>query len=58
MRQDKQNTKVTGKKGEETELAVNCCEYRKEISDSVNDLEIIDRVNECQLLKKNSAFWT
>lgn len=40
------------------DLVVNCCEYCNELSDSVSDLEIIDHVNECQLLKKDSAFWT
>jgi hypothetical protein len=40
------------------DLVVNCCEYCNEISDSVNYLEIIDHMNECQLLKKDSAFWT
>jgi hypothetical protein len=39
------------------EIVVNCCEYCEELSDSVNDLEIIDHVKERQLLKKGSAFW-
>lgn len=40
------------------DLVVNCCEYCNELSDSVNDLEIIGHVNECQLLKEDSASWT
>ena len=35
---------------------MNCCEYCNELSDFVNDLEIIDHGKECQLLKKTLLF--